>query len=132
MPRIPLAGDILIFRADSCASSMVPAVLGEAGWNAIVAESGIDGLRQLCEREPALVIIEMATESQDQALCQCIKRVSNVPVMILASRSRAEDVIQSLEMGADDYVIKPVSPAVLVAKVRACLRRMSWPRACFA
>jgi len=132
MRRIPLAGDILIFRVDPKLSSMTPAVLGEAGWNAIVAESGIDGLRQLCEREPSLVIIETTTESQGQALCQCIKRVSNVPVMILASRGRAEDVVQGLEMGADDYVVKPVAPAVLVAKVRACLRRMGSPRACFA
>ena len=131
MPLTPLSEDILIFRAGKNSSNMVPSVLGEAGWNAIVVENGIDGLRKLCAHEPSLVIIDVATESQGQALCQCIKRVSNVPVIMLSARGRAEDAVQSLELGADDYMVKPVPAAVLVARVRACLRRMNWPRSCY-
>jgi DNA-binding response OmpR family regulator len=59
-------------------------------------------------------------------VCRRLRRVSNVPVIMLTARGDDFDVVAGLEAGADDYVIKPAEPRVLDARIRAVLRRMAW------
>ena len=75
-------------------------------------------------KSPDLVVLDIMLPGIDGiSVCQDIRKTSNVPIVVLTARDGERDVVVGLEVGADDYVIKPVNPAVLVSRVRAHLRR---------
>lgn len=103
--------------------------LKNGGYLPLEAEDGADALR-VFEQNPdtALVILDiMMPEIDGWEVCRRIRKSSGVPVILLTARSEEFDQLTGFEAGADEYVIKPFSPAVLVKRVDALLRRASHP-----
>ena len=90
----------------------------------LVAHDGEAGLRTFYEHSPDVVVLDVALPGKSGfAVLQEIRRTSDVPVIMLTARGEELDQVRGLELGADDYVVKPFSPKELVARVRAVLRR---------
>ena len=89
------------------------------------AADGEEALVRFRHRRPDLVLLDVMLPRRDGLeVCRIIRRESNVPVVMLTARSDAIDIVVGLESGADDYVTKPFEMPVLVARVRAALRRV--------
>jgi DNA-binding response OmpR family regulator len=98
--------------------------LAHAGFDVAEAADGAAGLRALYVSRPDLVVLDVLMPSMDGwTACERIRELSSVPIIMLTSLDREEEMIRGLDLGADDFVSKPVSPAHLVARVRAVLRR---------
>src|SRR5207237_8047398 len=98
--------------------------LQRAGFDTLVAAAG-DSARELIERTPPqLVVLDVMLPGTDGlALCRWIRARGDLPVIMLTARGEEADRIVGLELGADDYVTKPVSPRELAARVQTRLRR---------
>jgi two-component system copper resistance phosphate regulon response regulator CusR len=99
--------------------------LGEAGFVVDLARDGTDGLHQARQESYDLVILDVMLPGIDgwQVLQGIRKRGLQMPVLFLTARDQVEDRIKGLELGADDYLVKPFSFAELLARVRTILRR---------
>lgn len=92
----------------------------------VTAQDGGEGLSFIRSGEFDLVILDIMLPGIDGfSLCREIRRNSIVPVIFLTARSREEDILYGYELGCDDYIVKPFSPAALYAKVLAILKRAS-------
>ena len=98
--------------------------LGESGYLVEVALNGLDGLHLIQEGEFDLIILDVMLPGLDGwQLLQVIRRRLPTPVLFLTARDAVEDRVKGLELGADDYLVKPFSYAELLARVRTLLRR---------
>jgi two-component system alkaline phosphatase synthesis response regulator PhoP len=98
--------------------------LAESGFGVTVAIDGDDGLRQARALKPDLIVLDLGLPGRNGLdVLREVRRLSTVPVVILTARGEESDRIVGLELGADDYVVKPFSPKEVVARVRAVLRR---------
>jgi two-component system KDP operon response regulator KdpE len=119
---------ILVIDDDKVTSRLVSDHLTEAGYTVQVAHNGKEGLRQMYAHRPDLIILDVLMPEMDGwTTCRRIREVSNVPVIMLTSRDRPQDIIRGLDEGADEYVTKPFEVQVLLARVRAFLRRTALP-----
>ena len=92
--------------------------------NIIKAYDGEEALKKLKENEIHLIIMDIMMPKLDGlAVCRNIREVSNTPIILLTAKSQEEDKLLGYELGADDYMTKPFSPKVLLAKAKALLRR---------
>ncbi len=91
--------------------------------------TGEEALRAIRDETPALILLDLMLPGTDGfAVCRRVRAdaaTSSVPIMIVTARGDEADIVRGLDAGADDYLIKPFSPRVLVARVRALLRRRS-------
>ncbi len=101
--------------------------LQKEGWEVAGSLTGEDGLKAVRERHPDVVLLDiMLPEMDGLTVCRELKRddsTSSIPVIMLTAKGEEADIVVGLEMGADDYVTKPFSPRILVARIRAVLRR---------
>ena len=119
---------ILVVDDDPGLQKLVRVNLEARGYQVSVASDGESGLRALAEAEPALVILDVVLPGIDGfETCRRVRAASGVPVIMLTAKDQEEDVVRGLEAGADDYVTKPFGVDVLVARVRAVLRRIRLP-----
>ncbi|MBN1261667.1 MAG: response regulator transcription factor [Anaerolineae bacterium] len=96
----------------------------QAGFQTVVAFDGVTGLDRARSEKPDLVILDLMLPGMDGLdVCRVLRRESNVPIIMLTARVEETDQLIGLELGADDYVTKPFSPRMLVARARAVLRR---------
>lgn len=115
---------ILVVEDEVKAADYLRKGLGESGYVVEVAHNGIDGQFLLQESDFDLVILDVMLPGIDGwQLVQIIRRKSQVPVLFLTARDAVEDRVKGLELGADDYLVKPFSYAELLARVRTLLRR---------
>ncbi|MGA8179670.1 MAG: response regulator transcription factor [Desulfobacterales bacterium] len=115
---------ILIIEDDKKAASLVSLYLEKEGFNAVAAHDGHEGLTLAKRLHPILVILDLMLPKLDGwEVCRELRRLSDVPVIMLTARGEEVDRISGLTLGADDYVTKPFSPRELVARVKAVLRR---------
>jgi two-component system, OmpR family, alkaline phosphatase synthesis response regulator PhoP len=119
MPRILLVED------DPAVREIFKTIFEREGMAVDAVGDGESALRRFSSfNSPDLVVLDIMLPGIDGiSVCQEIRRTSNVPVVMLTARDGERDVVVGLEVGADDYVIKPVNPAELVSRVRAHLRR---------
>jgi len=107
---------------------LIELYLTKEGFEVIHARDGREALRLNGEKHPDLVILDLMLPGLDGwEVCRQIRTGSRVPIIMLTARGEEVDRIVGLELGADDYVVKPFSPRELVARVRAVLRRGSAP-----
>lgn len=98
--------------------------LEHAGYAVVSAYNGEQALAEARESRPDLIVLDLMLPRVDGLeVCRRLRMDSQVPIIMLTARSTEEDKLVGLELGADDYLIKPFSPRELVARVRAILRR---------
>ncbi len=100
--------------------------LEQAGFAVLSAHGGREALRLFRQEQPDLIILDlMLPEVDGLDVCRAVRHESAVPIIMLTARVDETDRVLGLELGADDYVVKPFSPREMVARVRAVLRRGS-------
>ncbi len=119
-------GDILVVDDEASVVEVVALYLKREGFTVRVARDGRSALDAIREKLPALVVLDLMLPEVDGL--EIVRRLrddaaSDVPVIMLTARRQETDRIYGLELGADDYVTKPFSPAELVSRVKAVLRR---------
>ena len=119
---------IVIIEDDPGIRTVLRLALKGAGFTDVIAEErGDKGLEIVLREHPALVILDLMLPGMDGlAVCREIRRtpaVAATPIVMLSAKSTEEDIVRGLELGADDYVTKPFSPAELTARVDALMRR---------
>jgi two-component system alkaline phosphatase synthesis response regulator PhoP len=98
--------------------------LENAGYHVIEAGDGGKALQRAQSERPDLVVLDLGLPGMDGLdVCRQLRRSSNVPIIMLTARGEESDKLVGLELGADDYIVKPFSPKEMVARVRAVLRR---------
>jgi len=103
--------------------------LERAGYTVLSAYTGPEAVRMARQEAPTLVVLDLMLPGMDGwDVCRMLRRESDVPIIMLTARVEETDRLIGLELGADDYVVKPFSPREVVARVRAVLRRVQGPR----
>ena len=121
---------ILVVDDDRKIVALVRAYLEREGFTVITAYDGRAALRQARAEDPALIVLDlMLPEVDGFEVMRLLRADSDVPVLMLTARSSLPERIIGLEKGADDYLPKPFSPAELVVRVKAVLRRATQPTA---
>ena len=96
------------------------------GFEPVVAGDGEEAIRLFNQYEPDVVLLDVMMPKEDgYEVCRKIRSKSNVPVILITARGEDFDKIMGLDIGADDYIVKPFSPREVMARVRAVLRRMT-------
>ena len=115
---------ILIIDDDAGLVKLMKLVFEGKGAEVATATGGEEGLRLLWQRRPDLVILDiMMPQMNGWEVCRRIRELSDVPLIFLTALQQEEDIVRGLSLGADDYVGKPMKPAVLLARANALLRR---------
>jgi two-component system, OmpR family, alkaline phosphatase synthesis response regulator PhoP len=103
---------------------VVRAYLEQSGFRVITASDGQQALAMFRHEQPDLIVLDLNLPQLDGLdVCRAIRRDSNVPIIMLTARVEETDRLIGLEIGADDYIVKPFSPREVVARVRTVLRR---------
>ena len=121
MPRT-----ILIADDDPHIRQLLAFAFAKAGLASIEAGDGEDALSRATEQRPDLIVLDINMPRMDGIeVCRRLRSVSDVPILFLSSRDDEIDRVLGIELGADDYVVKPFSPREVVARVMAILRRVA-------
>jgi DNA-binding response OmpR family regulator len=119
---------ILVIDDDPNLRSLMHLALTTAGYTAVTAHDGAEGLRSLEEYHPDLVLLDVMMPDLDGwEVCQRIRTFSGVPIIFLTALQAEQDKAKGLDLGADDYIVKPFHQAELRARVKAALRRAHMP-----
>lgn len=123
---------ILVVEDDRDIQELLSYNLAQEGFQVLRAMTGEDGWRMAKTRKPDLVLLDLMLPGMDgMEVCRRIKKSSeteDIPIVMLTAKGEDADIITGLEVGADDYVTKPFSPKVLIARARAVLRRKEGKR----
>ncbi len=115
---------VLLVEDDLALSDVVAFTLRRAGYDVVAAYDGLAALELFESAAPDLLLLDLNLPRLDGlGVCRRVRAGSDVPIIILSVRGEDEAVVRGLEMGADDYVVKPFSPTQLVARIRALMRR---------
>lgn len=115
---------VLVVDDEAKLVRLIRAYLERAGFQVAAAYDGEQALQQFEREAPALVMLDLMLPRLDGLeVARRLRKTSNVPIIMLTARAEETDRVVGLELGADDYVVKPFSPRELVARVRAVLRR---------
>ncbi len=119
-----MAQKVLVVDDEPEITRLVRAYLERAGFAVVTAAEGREALAVFRHERPNLVVLDLNLPGLDGLdVCREMRRASNVPIIMLTARIEETDRLIGLELGADDYVVKPFSPREIVARVRAVLRR---------
>ena len=117
---------ILVVDDDARIRDLLRRYLTQEGFEVMVAEDGKALNRILLREAVDMIVLDLMMPGEDGlSLCRHIRATSETPVILLTAKSEETDRIVGLEMGADDYVVKPFSPRELAARIRVVLRRMA-------
>jgi DNA-binding response OmpR family regulator len=116
---------VVVIEDDPNIADLVDLYLRRDGYRVLLADDGEKGLATVRREDPCIVILDVGLPGARDGfeVCRDIRSHSAVPVLFLTARDDEVDRVLGLELGADDYLVKPFSPRELVARVRAILRR---------
>jgi DNA-binding response OmpR family regulator len=119
---------VLVVEDDERIRTAVRLALENEGWKVVEARSGEESLQIFEGSDADIVLIDIMLPGIDGfEVCRSIRRISDVPVVMVTARDDTHDVVAGLEAGADDYLTKPFAPKELSARIRALLRRVRLP-----
>jgi DNA-binding response OmpR family regulator len=118
-------GTVVVVEDDPHIADLVDLYLRREGFRVLLAADGEKGLELFTQEDPWIVILDVGLPGHRDGfdVCREIRARGSVPVLFLTARDDEVDRVLGLELGADDYLVKPFSPRELVARVRAILRR---------
>ncbi len=115
---------VLSVEDDERIRTAVKLALEDEGWQVQEAGTGEDALDRFSQEPADVVLIDIMLPNMDGFdVCRAIRRISDVPIVMVTARDDTHDVVAGLEAGADDYLTKPFAPKELSARIRALLRR---------
>lgn len=118
---------IMVVEDDQDIRELVSYNLGKEGYTVVSAESGEQALKLIESANPDLIVLDIMLPGMDGIeVLRSLKqgsRYAQIPVIMATAKSEDSDIITGLELGADDYIAKPFSPKVLIARIRSLLRR---------
>ncbi len=118
--------NILIVEDEKAMQDIIADYMGKGGHTCFTADDGIDALVTLKNHPMDLMILDVMMPHLDGfSVCKMAREMSNMPIIMLTAKGAEEDKLKGYDHGADDYMTKPFSPKVLLAKVNALLRRSS-------
>lgn len=116
---------VLIIDDDADLLQLASLIFKKAGAQVVTANDGLDGISKFFTHQPQLVILDiMMPGNNGFDICQRIRQVSDVPLIMLTALNREEEMLRGLAAGADDFLSKPFNPEILLARAAAVLRRM--------
>jgi DNA-binding response OmpR family regulator len=119
---------ILVVDDEPGMLELISMYLRREGFDVETARDGVSALHKFHDRPPSLIVLDLMLPGIDGwEVCRQVRRESGVPILMLTARDDEVDRVAGLELGADDYVVKPFSPRELVARVKAILRRVVQP-----
>lgn len=105
-------------------TEVIKSYLENSGYAVYVAYNGVDAMNLFNKINPDLIILDlMLPDICGEDICEMLRKRSKVPIIMLTGKTDEEDILNGLDIGADDYITKPFSPRQLVARVKALLRR---------
>ncbi|GAC1541498.1 MAG: response regulator transcription factor [Herpetosiphon sp.] len=120
---------ILLVEDETVLAETLQYNLEREGFSVVTAQNGVEGFELARSLRPDLLVLDVMLPGLDGfSLCRMIRKESDVPILMLTARQDEVDRIAGLELGADDYVVKPFSLGELIARVRALLRRGQRPQ----
>ena len=120
------SASILVVDDEPTVLDVVCRYLEREGYTVRTADTGRRALAAIERESPDLVVLDlMLPEMSGEVVCRRVRESSTVPIIMLTARDREPERLLGLELGADDYIVKPFSPRELVARVKAVLRRTS-------
>lgn len=115
---------LLLIDDDVALCSILRLALEDEGFTVTIASNGLEGLAQFAAKRPDLVLLDVLMPELDGLeTCRRIRRIDDTPIILLTSRGEEVDRVVGLELGADDYVVKPFGTRELIARIRAVARR---------
>lgn len=124
MSHANLQTPILIIEDDRNTAALIATYLERDGFTTLTVHDGAEALAMAHRQTPGFVILDIMLPQVDGwEICRELRKLSDVPILMLTAREEEIDRVLGLSLGADDYVVKPFSPRELVARVKAILRR---------
>jgi len=115
---------VLIIDDDKNICELVTLYLLKEGYEVFTAFNGVDGLEKFKSVNPDIIILDIMMPGMDGwEVCRTIKKKYTTPILMLSAKGETFDKVLGLELGADDYIVKPFDPKELVARIKAVLRR---------
>lgn len=115
---------VLVVDDDVNICELIRLYLEKEGCEVLTVHDGKKGLESFTESAPNIVILDIMLPGMDGwQVCREIRKISNIPIIMLTAKGETFDKVLGLELGADDYIVKPFEPKELVARVKAVLRR---------
>jgi two-component system alkaline phosphatase synthesis response regulator PhoP len=123
---IEMTKKILVIDDEAKIVAVLKAYLEQSGYKVVTAADGKGALAIFQREKPDFMILDLTLPGLDGLeVCRSVRRQSNIPILMLTARVEEADKLIGLELGADDYVVKPFSPREVVARVRTIFRRAS-------
>ncbi len=119
-----MATTILAIDDDVAITELLAALLRTHGFEVLTANTGEEGLRLMREKNPQIVILDLMMPGMDGwQVCKAARTFTAVPILVLSALDDPSMVANALDAGADDYLVKPVPSAILIAHVNKLIRR---------
>ena len=117
---------ILIVEDEANIRELLRLYLEREGYTVLEAENGVEGIKKWKSDKPDRLLLDVMRAGMDGwAVCREIRAESDVPIIMLTAKGETADRVSGLEMGADDYIVKPLEMPEVIARVRAVFRRMA-------
>lgn len=117
--------NILIADDNSDITDVLSVYAQKEGYTPVIAEDGEEAIRLFASSSPEVVLLDVMMPKIDgYEVCRTIRKTSNIPVILITARGEDFEKVMGLDIGADDYIVKPFSPSEVMARVRAVRRRM--------
>ena len=115
---------VLTIDDDPAITELLSVLLKASGFEVLVANAGTEGLRMISEQSPRIVVLDLMMPDMDGwQVCKAARAFSSVPILVLSALDEPSIVASILDLGADDYLVKPVPSAVLIAHLNKLARR---------
>ncbi len=115
---------ILVVDDDAHITELIKLYMEKEGYEVFTAANGQEGVEKFKAVQPKIVILDIMLPVMDgMQVCNEIRRIDNTPIIMLSAKGEVFDKVLGLELGADDYMVKPFEPKELIARVKALLRR---------
>ncbi len=115
---------ILVIEDAENLCDLIKLYLKKEGFEVLVCHDGLKGLKVFQQEAPSLVLLDIMLPGLDGwQVCREIRKISDIPIIMITAKGEEFDKVLGLELGADDYIVKPINFKELVARVRAVLRR---------